>query len=91
MDSAQFKVMLDFDTALRIGSIGEARFTNCGDSYRFKAKVIKLNENTLRVISMEDNKPYMQDDKNRVFSITRFCNFKNFTANNGFYPIKEVV
>lgn len=91
MDSQTYRFLSEFDANLRVGDVVEARFTNSGIAYRFRAKITKLNARTARVQSLEPNKPYERDEPNREFIINRFSNWKLFTENNGIFPISIIL
>lgn len=92
MNANEMTDISQWDRNLKIGDIIEARFTNSYNGYAFKAKVVKLNQSTLRVISMEPGRPYNNDTPNREFIINRFNAWSGkWSANNGAFPIKEPV
>ena len=86
MEPNRWRELMAWDESLKVGDEIEARFTNCGNAYGFKAKIVKINQNTLRVVSTEPNKPYLNDPK-REFIIRRLA--LNWTSNNGAHPIKK--
>lgn len=74
----------DWENQLKIGDIVEARFTNCYDNHSFKAKITKINRQTVRVVSLEKDKPYKGEELGREFIIHRRTN-PLFSVNNGIF------
>ena len=72
------------DGLLSRGLEGTARFTNSFNNYVFKAVIIKVNNKSLSVRSIEPDKPYKDGDEDRCFNVPRFM-AGNWGSNNGFY------
>lgn len=51
------------------GDIVEARFTNNGKQYQFRARITRINKKSLWVISLEKDKPRPNEDPNREWFI----------------------
>lgn len=67
---------------LKVGDLVEARFTNIAGWHRFPAKIVKVNEKTVRVIRADGKSVWKDEDPNREFSILKFD-----TSNNGIFPL----
>jgi len=81
-----------WEAGLGLGAIVEARFTNNNRYYRFPARIIKINNSTFRVESIESFDTQMGGnyDKGHIFVIQR-NNYgygsKTWSSNNGVFPI----
>lgn len=75
---------IEFDAALHVGQIVEARFTNNNRALRFRARILKLNDRTARVEALEHGVNGW--DAGHVFVIQRFSS-KTWSHNNGLYPV----
>ena len=88
MKPSRYRELMNWDKSLKIGDLIQARFTNCFNSFCFKGKITKLNDNTLRVIAINCLTGY---DANKEFLIRRFCDFQKWTSQNGAFPIVEKI
>lgn len=71
-----------FESQLKIGSVVRAKFTNNNNAYSFQAKVVKINDKSVRVMSNEKIEGY---PLNYTFSIA-LSNNTTWTHNNGVFP-----
>jgi hypothetical protein len=69
--------------SVKEGDIVEARFTNSGNMFRFPAKITKVNKETVRVVRIDGNPVWDEDDPTRDFVIPKLN-----TANNGIFQLK---
>lgn len=79
MTADEFKEASDFDKNLVIGQEVVVRWTWCHRYYRGKAKVIKLNQKSLRVELLEDCGEYKAGN---TISVPRFYDIQKWSPNN---------
>ena len=84
----EYRRVAEFDYNIKVGDEVEARFTHIVDWKRFRARVAKVNKNTVRVYSLEPDKPWPGDKPGREFVIQRMPS-GTWSWNNGIFPAKS--
>jgi len=82
----EYRRVAEFDQNIKVGDEVEARFTNSGKKKSFRARVVKVNNNTVRVVSLEPDKPWPGDNQEREFIIERMSSGR-WSWNNGIFPL----
>lgn len=83
MTGKELQQLFDFDAALTIGQIVEIRWTNSHHYFHAKAKVVKLNEKSVKAeLLVAVGVPPMNYPVGQVISAPRIKNFKGWTCNN---------
>lgn len=75
--------ILDFESSLKVGDEVQARWTNCGNVYRARARVAKVNGGSIRIALVEPPAGY---PVGQSFPIQRWGDRK-WTENNRVAPM----
>ena len=90
MEPDDLRILIDFDSRLRVGQVVEARWTNNYRYYRAPARVVTVNRQSVGVELLVPVGEYrggpMYPVGHRI-GLPRIQNFKAYTANNGVWPI----
>lgn len=78
--------MLDIQQEFKTGDVVEARFTNSGNYYRFRAKILRVNKSSYSVQPLEPVYPG-EDSTKRKFNISKpsFGSHSRWSVNNGVF------